>query len=50
VSLTTANSSLVGNYAETITLAGLGSAKKSYQTAGTFTLKRIRPISVFTRE
>jgi hypothetical protein len=50
VSLTTANSSLVGNYAETITLAGLGSAKKSYQTAGTFTLKRISPISVLTRE
>jgi len=50
ISLTTANSSLVGYYNETITLAGLGGATKSYQTAGTFSLKQLSPIPNLTTQ
>lgn len=50
LSLTTANSSLSGYYYETITLAGLGGATRSYQTAGTFSLKQISSIPVLTTQ
>jgi len=50
ISLTTANSSLSGNYSETITLTGLGGATKSYQTAGVFSLKQVSPIATLTTQ
>jgi hypothetical protein len=50
ISLTTANSSLAGNYNETITLTGLGGATKSYLTSGAFTLKRVSTISTLTTQ
>jgi hypothetical protein len=50
VSLTTANTSLLGLYNETITLTGLGGATKSYQTSGAFSLKQVSPISSLTTQ
>jgi hypothetical protein len=48
ISLTTANSSLSGNYNETITLTGLGGTSKSYLTSGSFSLKRVSTIGTLT--
>ncbi len=50
ISLTTANSSLTGNYNETITLTGLGGASKSYLTSGSFSLKRVSTIGTLTTQ
>jgi hypothetical protein len=50
ISLTTANSSLTGNYNETITLTGLGGASKSYLTSGSFSLKRVSTIGILTTQ
>ncbi len=50
LSLTAANSSLSGAYSESITMLGIGSAAKTYQTAGSFSLVRISPISVLTTQ
>ncbi len=51
ISLTTANSSLGGNYSETITMTGLGGASKSYQTTtGSFSSKRVQRISTLTTQ
>jgi hypothetical protein len=48
ISLTTANSSLSGNYFETITLTGLGGATRSFSTAGSFKLTCISTIATLT--
>ena len=50
LSLTTANTSLSGNYNEIITLTGLGGATKSYLTSGAFSLKQISPINILTTQ
>jgi hypothetical protein len=50
ISLTSANSSLSGLYNETISLKGLAGYAKTYQTAGTFSLQRISPISTLTTQ
>jgi hypothetical protein len=39
-----------GAYAETITIRGLGSAPRTFNTAGIFALSRISPIAVLTRQ
>jgi hypothetical protein len=47
-SLTTSDSSLSGTYAETITLNGLGTASRTFNTAGAFSLVRVSPIATLT--
>ncbi len=48
VSLTTANSSLSGAYAETINVVGVAGAARSFHVAGTFTLNQLSTISTLT--
>jgi hypothetical protein len=45
-SLTQAGQSFVGAYQETMTMFGIGGASRVFNTAGTFALTRISPISV----
>ena len=48
-SLTQFGQSFQGAYAETITVAGLGTATRTFNVAGNFVLNRISPIAVLTR-
>ena len=50
LTLTKGNTSLAGQYTETITLIGLGGATRSYRTAGTFGLTRISTVSTLTTQ
>ena len=50
LSLTAGNTSLAGTYQETVTLTGLGGATRTFNSAGTFTLKRISPIATLTTQ
>ena len=48
-SLTSAGQTLTGSYAETVTLKGLGTASRSFQATGAFSLRRMSPIAVLTK-
>jgi hypothetical protein len=48
-SLTQFGQSFQGAYNETITMTGLGNAKRNFNTAGSFSLSRVSPIAVLTR-
>jgi len=48
VSLTSSANSLAGSYQEAISLIGLGAFPRNFNTAGSFTLTRISPISTLT--
>jgi len=48
-SLTAAGQTLYGTYIETITVNGLGSAARTFNVTGSFTLNRISPIASLTR-
>jgi len=47
-SLTAAGQSLTGTYLETITVFGVGSAARTFNVTGSFTLNRISPIASLT--
>lgn len=47
-SLTAAGQSLSGTYVETITVSGVGSASRTFNVTGIFTLNRISPIASLT--
>jgi hypothetical protein len=50
VSLTSAGSSLAGAYQEVLSLGGQGGFPRIFNTAGSFTLTRISPISTLTTQ
>ncbi|SPE59669.1 exported hypothetical protein [Verrucomicrobia bacterium] len=50
LSLTSANSTLAGQYNESITLTGLGGFSKSYQTIGAFSLTQISTLSTLVSQ
>ena len=50
LSLTTGNSTLSGQYTETMTLTGVAGASRTYYTAGAFVLKQISPIATLTTQ
>jgi len=49
-SLTKSDSSLSGTYSEIITLSGLGTASRTFNTAGAFSLVRVSPIATLTTQ
>jgi hypothetical protein len=49
-SLTSAGQSLVGYYAESVTVGGLGGASRSFYASGIFSINRISPISTLNQQ
>lgn len=49
-SLTSVGQTLVGYYAETITVGGLGGASRNFHVSGIFALNRISPISTLNQQ
>ena len=49
-SLTSVGESMVGYYAETITVGGLGGASRNFYVSGIFSLNRISPISTLNQQ
>jgi hypothetical protein len=49
-SLTSVGQSLVGYYAETITVGGLGGASRNFYVSGIFSMNRISPISTLNQQ